>query len=299
MKKQGIRKTIVSFVLLIALLTVQVMQVAAETDNTDTPSVVCSTFSSLYQALIQANDGDVIGIDDAIIMNTSIEFTLGYEDKHVTLVRMNADAHFEVRADQKSTIQNITFDGNGHKTLTQQQIIINWIMKKLLNHPQHLTQVKQNHQNLVTAVQGMIQGILVIVAKKTLPHHHKQTQVTAVVTRMEQVTRRMMVQEVQNSLQQVQMPPQQTIHPMTAPQQPQTTVPMIQALSQRTILTIVTQTSQLQQTEVRTLIIQGTQQLIIERLNLLTITVLQHTTIIRINSHSHRCSQERQQTLLS
>ena len=113
MKKQGIRKTIVSFVLLIALLTVQVMQVAAETDNTDTPSVVCSTFSSLYQALIQANDGDVIGIDDAIIMNTSIEFTLGYEDKHVTLVRMNADAHFEVRADQKSTIQNITFDGNG------------------------------------------------------------------------------------------------------------------------------------------------------------------------------------------
>lgn len=113
MKKQGIRKTIVSFVLLIALLTVQVMQVAAETNNTDTPSVVCSTFSSLYQALIQANDGDVIGIDDAIIMNTSIEFTLGYEDKHVTLVRMNADAHFEVRADQKSAIQNITFDGNG------------------------------------------------------------------------------------------------------------------------------------------------------------------------------------------
>lgn len=113
MKKQGIRKTIVSFVLLIALLTVQVMQVAAETNNTDTPSVVCSTFSSLYQALIQANDGDVIGIDDAIIMNTSIEFTLGYEDKHVTLVRMNADAHFEVRADQKPTIQNITFDGNG------------------------------------------------------------------------------------------------------------------------------------------------------------------------------------------
>lgn len=113
MKKQGIRKTIVSFVLLIALLTVQVMQVAAETDNTDTPSVVCSTFSSLYSAFIQANDGDVIGIDSAIIMNTEIDFTLGYEDKHITLVRMNADAHFEVRAGQKSTIRNITFDGNG------------------------------------------------------------------------------------------------------------------------------------------------------------------------------------------
>ena len=85
-----------------------------------------------------------------------------------------------------------------------------------------MTQVKQNHQNLVTAVQGIIQGILVTVARKTLPNHHKQTQVTAVVTRMERMTRRMMVQEVQNSLQQVQMPPQQTIHPMTAPQQPQT-----------------------------------------------------------------------------
>lgn len=49
MKKQGIRKTIVSFVLLIALLTVQVMQVAAETNNTDTPSVVCTTFSCMVQ----------------------------------------------------------------------------------------------------------------------------------------------------------------------------------------------------------------------------------------------------------
>lgn len=107
MKRQ---KTIVSLVLLLALLIVQVMQVIAKTDA---PSKVCSTFSSLYQALIQANDGDVIGIDGAIIMNTAIDVTLGYTDKHITLVRMDADAHIEVNASQKTKIQNITFDGNG------------------------------------------------------------------------------------------------------------------------------------------------------------------------------------------
>ena len=113
MKKQRIRKTIVSFVLLIALLTVQVMQVAAETDNTDTPSVVCSTFSSLYQALIQANDGDVIGIDDTIIVGGNVNNVLGDTNKHVTIVRMNQLAVLCLSHSGTFTIQNITFDGNG------------------------------------------------------------------------------------------------------------------------------------------------------------------------------------------
>ena len=113
MKKQGIRKTIVSFVLLIALLTVQVMQVAAETNNTDTPSVVCSTFSSLYQALIQANDGDVIGIDDTIIVGGNVNNVLGDTNKHVTIVRMNQLAVLCLSHSGTFTIQNITFDGNG------------------------------------------------------------------------------------------------------------------------------------------------------------------------------------------
>ena len=113
MKKQGIRKTIVSFVLLIALLTVQVMQVAAETNNTDTPSVVCSTFSSLYQALIQANDGDVIGIDDTIIVGGNVNNVLGDTNKHVSIVRMNQLAVLCLSHSGTFTIQNITFDGNG------------------------------------------------------------------------------------------------------------------------------------------------------------------------------------------
>lgn len=113
MKKQGIRKTIVSFVLLIALLTVQVMQIAAETDNTGTPSVVCSTFSSLYQTLIQANDGDVIGIDDTIIVGGNVNNVLGDTNKHVTIVRMNQLAVLCLSHSGTFTIQNITFDGNG------------------------------------------------------------------------------------------------------------------------------------------------------------------------------------------
>ena len=46
-KVQRFKKVITSILLLIALLTVQVMQVAAETDQNDTPSVVCSDYSSL------------------------------------------------------------------------------------------------------------------------------------------------------------------------------------------------------------------------------------------------------------
>lgn len=113
MKRQRIRKTIVSFVLLLALVTVQVMQVAAETDHTKTPSVVCSNFSSLYSALIQANDGDVIGIDDTIIVGgKGDDFSLGYSDKHVTIVRMNALAVISLSHTGTFTIKNLTFDGN-------------------------------------------------------------------------------------------------------------------------------------------------------------------------------------------
>ena len=115
MKTRKWKKTLLTFVLIGALLGVQVMEMvafAAETDVLE-PSVVCSNMSQLYSAIIQANDGDVIGIDKTIHGNSSIDFVLGDVDKHVTIVRMNADAYLKINTTANFTVQNITFDGNG------------------------------------------------------------------------------------------------------------------------------------------------------------------------------------------
>ena len=117
MKTRKWKKTLLTFVLIGALLGVQVMEMVAFAAETGTdalePSVVCSNMSQLYSAIIQANDGDVIGIDKIIHGNSSIDFALGDIDKHVTIVRMNADAYLKINTTANFTVQNITFDGNG------------------------------------------------------------------------------------------------------------------------------------------------------------------------------------------
>lgn len=120
-KVQRFKKVITSILLLIALLTVQVMQVAAETDQNDTPSVVCSDYSSLYQAFIQANDGDVIGIDNIIDIQAEGD-TFGSSDKHVTIVKVNDGAMIQVSTRTPFTFKNITFDG---KDITSYNSMIN------------------------------------------------------------------------------------------------------------------------------------------------------------------------------
>lgn len=120
-KVQRFKKVITSILLLIALLTVQVMQVAAETDQNDTPSVVCSDYSSLYQAFIQANDGDVIGIDNIIDIQAE-GGTFGSSDKHVTIVKVNDGAMIQVSTRTPFTFKNITFDG---KDITSYNSMIN------------------------------------------------------------------------------------------------------------------------------------------------------------------------------
>lgn len=117
MKTRKWKKTLLTFVLIGALLGVQVMEMVAFAAETGTdalePSVVCSNMSQLYSAIIQANDGDVIGIDKIIHGNSSIDFALGDVDKHITIVRMNADAYLKINTTANFTVQNITFDGNG------------------------------------------------------------------------------------------------------------------------------------------------------------------------------------------
>ena len=88
-------------------------QARAET-TADFP--VVSSRSQFLQAFVEANDGDTIGISDMIAFyGDSAE--LGSEDKRITIVRMNEEAHLSFTGTGSFLIQNIVFDGNGIESM--------------------------------------------------------------------------------------------------------------------------------------------------------------------------------------
>lgn len=88
-------------------------QARAET-TADFP--VVSSRSQFLQAFVEANDGDTIGISDIIAFyGDSAE--LGSEDKRITIVRMNEEAHLSCTGTGSFLIQNIVFDGNGIESM--------------------------------------------------------------------------------------------------------------------------------------------------------------------------------------
>ena len=88
-------------------------QARAET-TADFP--VVSSRSQFLQAFVEANDGDTIGISDMIAFyGDSAE--LGSEDKRITIVRMNEEAHLSCTGTGSFLIQNIVFDGNGIESM--------------------------------------------------------------------------------------------------------------------------------------------------------------------------------------
>jgi hypothetical protein len=105
--KKGFRLILVVVCLITVLLVQQVGQVLANSTGQVTTTV--SNFSQLYSAMIQAQDGDVIGISGTITMSASS--TVGYTDKHITLKRMSSSSYFNIGSE--STFQNLTFDGGG------------------------------------------------------------------------------------------------------------------------------------------------------------------------------------------
>ena len=86
-------------------------QARAET-TADFP--VVSSRSQFLQAFVEANDGDTIGISDIIAFyGDSAE--LGSEDKRITIVRMNEEAHLSCTGTGSFLIQNIVFEiGRAH-----------------------------------------------------------------------------------------------------------------------------------------------------------------------------------------
>lgn len=109
-RKFSIKQILLTMCLMGVMMIFQSLPVMAAS-AVEQPTVVVSNFSQLYSAMIQARDGDVIGIDSSITIVAEGE-TLGKVDKHVTLLRMNKDARFVFSAKQLK-VQNITFDGNG------------------------------------------------------------------------------------------------------------------------------------------------------------------------------------------
>jgi len=75
------------------------------------PNVIVSNYDELVQAIDEAENGDVIGIDRIISICNDGDY-LGVADKHITILKMADKAYFEVAQSAKLTVRNLTFDGN-------------------------------------------------------------------------------------------------------------------------------------------------------------------------------------------
>ncbi|MCM1234296.1 MAG: hypothetical protein NC489_29685 [Ruminococcus flavefaciens] len=93
--------------------TVYAETTGTETDAEDviTPSVIVSSYEELAQAIEDAEDGDIIGIDRIISICHDVDY-LGIADKHFTILKMADNAYFEVSQSVRLTVRNLTFDGN-------------------------------------------------------------------------------------------------------------------------------------------------------------------------------------------
>lgn len=84
-----------------------------ETDskNEIIPFVIVSSYEELTQAIDDAEEGDVIGIDKIISIYQDVDY-LGATDKHITILKMSDNAYFHIAQSAKLTVRNLTFDGN-------------------------------------------------------------------------------------------------------------------------------------------------------------------------------------------
>lgn len=107
-KKRSLKMTLLVVLLIGILLTSQMMHAMATSTQ---PVAIASNFTQLHTAMIQAKDGDVIGITAGF--DQFADQVMGYTDKHITIRRMNSSAFIRIRSSNNAKYQNITFDGNG------------------------------------------------------------------------------------------------------------------------------------------------------------------------------------------
>lgn len=112
MNKRKLRR--VAIVALVLVLLCNTLGVQASTKKDD-PTVIVKDYGSLYTAIAEAKDNDVIGIQGTITIPAIVDLNMS-ENKAVTLRRMEAGAKLVVSgdygADNKASFSMIFFDGN-------------------------------------------------------------------------------------------------------------------------------------------------------------------------------------------
>lgn len=100
--------------LVLSLVAVQTVQIIAEaSDDKVVPSVTANNLSELIYAVENATDGDVIGIDSKISIDTNVGQIGSESGKRLTIVRTNEGAYFDVSSGGNVSFSNIVFEGNG------------------------------------------------------------------------------------------------------------------------------------------------------------------------------------------
>lgn len=108
MNKKNFKVKLLVICLIGALLTSHM--IIAMASSTGEVKTTVSNFSQLYSAMIQAKDGDVIGINGTISI-VGEKKNVGYADKHIILKRMNSSSSFNISSEV--IFENVTFDGSG------------------------------------------------------------------------------------------------------------------------------------------------------------------------------------------
>lgn len=112
MNKRKLRR--VAIVALVLVLLCNTLGVQASTKKDD-PTVIVKDYGSLYTAIAEAKDNDVIGIQGTITIPAIVDLNMS-ENKAVILRRMEAGAELVVSgdygADNKASFRMISFDGN-------------------------------------------------------------------------------------------------------------------------------------------------------------------------------------------
>ena len=110
-QRKRFRKGIITFMLLIALVTVQVVQVTALASE-EGQAVQVSTWDDLLAAVIASQEGDVIEVMDEITIPSGIALN---PSGRITIKRGTADASLRIAWNSdtsvKNTFENIDFDG--------------------------------------------------------------------------------------------------------------------------------------------------------------------------------------------
>lgn len=75
------------------------------------PKVIVSSYDELAQAIDEAENEDVIGIDNIIELNSDVSM-LGSTEKRITICRMSENGYFLINNSASVTVNNVFFNGN-------------------------------------------------------------------------------------------------------------------------------------------------------------------------------------------